>query len=127
MRRVGWPCLWDRSQTTGETNCCIVQMTSKDILDRNARFLYKVETEQVQHRTAEQIEDAPRSPEETVEAVTLVPRERVQQRLAEKIGDVPQFRKETCEQIGVVEVPETASQDWRLQHTVEQAFVDCRG
>ena len=49
---------------------------------------------------------------------------RVQLRTAEKIGDVPQFRKETCEQIGVIEVPETASQDRRLQHTVEQAFVD---
>ena len=62
--------------------------------------------------------------EKTVEAVTLVPRVRVQLRAAEKIWDVPQFRKETCEQIGVIEVPETASQDRRLQHTVEQAFVD---
>ena len=44
----------------------------------------------------------------------LVPRERVQQRTADKIGDVPQCRKETCEQIGVIEVPETASQDRRL-------------
>ena len=42
--------------------------------------------------------------------MTLVPRKQL--RTAEKIGDVPQFRKET------------ASQDWRLQHTVEQAFVD---
>ena len=49
---------------------------------------------------------------------------RVQLRTSEKIGDVPQFREETCEQIGVFEVPETASQDQRLQHTVEQAFVD---
>ena len=36
--------------------------------------------ERVQQRTAEQIEDAPQHPEETVEAVTLVPHERVQQR-----------------------------------------------
>ena len=64
--------------------------------------------ERVQQRTAEQIEDAPQSPAEVVEAVTSVPRERVQQRTAEKIG----------------EVQETASQDLRLQRTVEQAFVD---
>ena len=49
-----------------------------------------VPRERVQQRTAEQIEDAPQSPEETVEAVTLVPRERVQQRTAEQIEDVPQ-------------------------------------
>ena len=39
----------------------------------------------------------------------MVQRERVQQRTAENFG----------------EVPETASQDRRLQRTVEQAFVDC--
>ena len=38
----------------------------------------------------------------------MVPRERVQQRTAEKFG----------------EVPETARQDWRLQRTVKQVFVD---
>ena len=46
--------------------------------------------ERVQQRTAEQIEDAPQSSEETVEAVTLVPHERVQQRTAEQIEDLPQ-------------------------------------
>ena len=46
-------------------------------------------------------EDAPQSPEETVEVVTSVPRERVQQRTAEKLA-----------------------KDRRLQRTVEQAFVD---
>ena len=33
----------------------------------------------MQHRTAEQIEDAPQFAEQTVEAVTLVPREQAQQ------------------------------------------------
>ena len=46
--------------------------------------------ERVQQRTAEQVEDAPQSSEETVEAVTLVPHERVQQRTAEQIEDAPQ-------------------------------------
>ena len=49
--------------------------------------------ERVQQRTAEQIEDLPQHPEETVEAVTLVPHERVQQRTAEQIEDAPQLRK----------------------------------
>ena len=44
VHRLGSPCLWNRNQTTGETNCCIVQVTSKDILDRNGRFLREVET-----------------------------------------------------------------------------------
>ena len=61
--------------------------------------------ERVQQRTAEQIEDAPQSPAEVVEAVTSVPREQAQQRTAEKIGAVL----------------ETASQDLRLQRTVELA------
>ena len=59
--------------------------------------------ERVQQRTAEQIEDAPQSPEETVEAVRSVSHERVQQRATGKIG----------------EVPETASQDCRLQRSVD--------
>ena len=33
---AGW--LWDRDQTTGETNCCIAKVISNDILDRNVRF-----------------------------------------------------------------------------------------
>ena len=44
VRRLGSPCLWDRDQITGETNCCIVQAISKNILVRNARFLGEVET-----------------------------------------------------------------------------------
>ena len=38
-RRLGSPCLWDRDQTAGETNCCIAQVTSNDILVQNAHFL----------------------------------------------------------------------------------------
>ena len=37
VRRLGSPCLWSHYQTIGEANCCIVQVTSKDILDQNAR------------------------------------------------------------------------------------------
>ena len=44
VRRLGSPCLWDRDQIAGETNCCIVQAISKDILVRSARFLCEVET-----------------------------------------------------------------------------------
>ena len=33
MRRLASPCQWDHDQT----NCCVVQETSKDILDPNAR------------------------------------------------------------------------------------------
>ena len=64
--------------------------------------------ERVQQRTDEQIEDGPQSPEEAFGAVRVVPRERVQQRTAGRIG----------------KVPGTASQDGRLQRSVEQAFVD---
>ena len=32
-------CQWDRNQTTGEPICCIVDVTSKDILDQNAHIL----------------------------------------------------------------------------------------
>ena len=53
-------------------------------LKRPSRRVTLVPRERVQQRTAEQIEDAPQSPEETIEAVTLVPRERVQQRTAEQ-------------------------------------------
>ena len=42
-----------------------------------------------------QFEDAPQSPEETVEAVRVVQRERVQQRTAEQIEDAPQSPEET--------------------------------
>ena len=39
VRRLGSPCLRDREQTAGETHCCIVEVTSKDALNRNARIL----------------------------------------------------------------------------------------
>ena len=61
-----------------------------------------VPSDRVQQGTAEPMVELPQFPGETVDAVTLVPRERVQQRTAEKIGEVP------------------ASQDRRLQRTVEQ-------
>ena len=102
-----------------------------------------VSRERVQQRTAEQIEDAPQYPEETLEAVTSVLRERVQQRTAEKNGEAAKIalRKRfegLCEQHdvnevakvlkivlqveGITEVPKTASQDRRLQRTVEPAW-----
>ena len=37
--RKGSPCQWDRCQITGETNCCIVRVTSKNILDKYEHFL----------------------------------------------------------------------------------------
>ena len=49
--------------------------------------------ERVQQRTAEQIEDLPQHPEETVEAVTLVP---VQQRTAEKMAKYRRRQAETA-------------------------------
>ena len=39
VRRLDSLCLWDRDQTSGETNSCIVEVTLKDILDQNAHFL----------------------------------------------------------------------------------------
>ena len=33
------PPQWDRNQTTGETNCCTVHVTSKDVLDQSVRIL----------------------------------------------------------------------------------------
>ena len=74
----------------------------------------------VQQRTVEQPEEVPQLTDGTVEAVTMVPRERVQRRVADRIGDVPQFREETVDE----EAPETASQDLRLQRTVERSLVD---
>ena len=101
-------------------------------------------------RTAEQFEDAPQHLEETVGMVSLAPQERVQQRTAEetvelvklvsqeRVEDIPQFREETVAVVTLVprevnklnselpkkigEVPETASQDRRLQRTVELAL-----
>ena len=58
--------------------------------------------ERVQQRTAEEIDDAPQSPEETVEAVTPVPRERVQQHTAQQIEDTPQSPEETVEAVTLV-------------------------
>ena len=37
-------CPWDHDQTTGETNCCIVEATSENILDQNTRFFFEDET-----------------------------------------------------------------------------------
>ena len=50
-----------------------------------------------QKQSAEQIGNVPQLLEETVEAVTLVPREQVQQLTAVQIGDVPQLREATVE------------------------------
>ena len=47
--------------------------------------------------SAELIGDVPRHLEETVEAVTLVPRERVRQLTAEQIGGASQFQEETVD------------------------------
>ena len=85
----------------------------------------------------------PHSEEEAVAVVGLSPRERVQHRTAEQIEDIPQVREETVglkgtratancrcakalrqkrifEQGGVIEIPETAGEDRRLQRTVVQ-------
>ena len=53
----------------------------------------------------------------------MVLRKRLQQRTAEKIGRCISISERDV-LTGVIEVPETASQDRRLQHSVEQAFVD---
>ena len=58
--------------------------------------------ERVQQRTAEEIDDAPQSPEKTVEAVTPVPRERVQQCTAVQVEDAPQSPNETVEAVTLV-------------------------
>ena len=106
--------------------------------------MFKVISQERERR--ENCEGFPQHPEETVEAVTLVPHERVQQRTAEEIEDLPQHPEEIVEAVTLVpqervqqrtaeigEVPETASQDQRLHRTVEQAFMDraglknCRG
>ena len=56
----------------------------------------------MQQRAAEQIEDAPQSPEETVDAVTLVLGDRVQQRTAEQIEDPPESQEETVQAVMLV-------------------------
>ena len=58
--------------------------------------------ERVQQRTAEQIEDLPQHPEETVKAVTLVPQERVQQCTADQIEGAPQSLAEVVEAVTLV-------------------------
>ena len=45
------------------------------------KMVRSVSHERVKQRAAEQIEDAPQSPAEVVEAVTLVPRERAHEKL----------------------------------------------
>ena len=47
--------------------------------------------------------DVPQLREETVEAVRLVPRERVQHRTAEQIEDASQFLEEIVEMVRTVE------------------------
>ena len=42
--RLSSPCLWDRVQTIGDTTCCFVEATTKDILDPNAQFFCEDET-----------------------------------------------------------------------------------
>ena len=42
VRRLDSLCLRDRDQNAGEPICCIVEVTSKDILDQNAHFLCEV-------------------------------------------------------------------------------------
>ena len=80
----------------------------------------------VQQRSAEKIEDIPQYPEETVEMLKLVSQERVQQWTvdAPRPQDTDVLPKRVSERIseqcGVIEVPETASQDRRLQRTVVQ-------
>ena len=74
-----------------------------------------------QQRAAEQTEDLPQSPEETVEILRLVSQERAQQRTvdAPRPQDKNVFPKRVSESVfeqgGVIKVPETASQDRRLQ------------
>ena len=58
-----------------------------------------VSHERVQKRAAEQTEDAPQSPEETVEMVRSVSHERVQQRAAGRTGGAPQSPEETVEMV----------------------------
>ena len=60
----------------------------------------------------EQIGDGPQLLEETVQAVTLVPRERVQQMTAEQIGNVPQFREETVDDALSVPRQRVQQADW---------------
>ena len=84
----------------------------------------------------------PRCPGDDVEVVRVVPCERVQQQAAECTVDksIPPIREECVavvenfpqepisermyEQREVIEVTETASQDWNLQHAVEHTFLD---
>ena len=95
----------------------------------------------VQQWTAEQIGDVPQFRYEAVDEESLVPRERVQWSTVEQSEEVPQFRDETawshvneCNSGLPSELEmgrdrrrgstETASQDRRLQRTVERALVD---
>ena len=60
---------------------------------------------------AEQTEDAPQSPEETVEMVRSVSHDRAQQRAAEQTEDAPQSPEETVEmvRVGLTRTSATAS------------------
>ena len=58
--------------------------------------------EQIQQRAPEQIEDVPQSLEETVGAVDLVLREQIQQRTAEQMVKLPQSPGETVDAVTLV-------------------------
>ena len=94
--------------------------------EETVELLKLVSQERVQQRSAEKMEDIPQYPEETVELLKLVSQERLQQRTvdAPRPQDKNVLPKRVSERIfeqgGVIKVPETASQDRRLQRTVEQ-------
>ena len=142
-RAVRWAAVWALSAgqegeaEVPETNIVsdAVDGTSVDLEDEGvdvpketAELVKLVSQERVQQRTAQV--PMPHSQEETVAVVELAPRERVQQRTVDaprpqdKNVLLERVSERISEQGGVIEVPETASQDRRLQHTVEQAFVD---
>ena len=55
--RLGSPCPRDRDQITGESNCCIVRVTSKNILVQNEHFLREgrsIPSQDILPTTAEQ-------------------------------------------------------------------------
>ena len=100
----------------------VQQRSAEETLDMGRLVLH----ERVQQRSAEEIEVVPETPEETVEILRLVSRERAQQRTVDaprpQDKDVFPMRvsERIFEQSGVIEVPETASQDQRSQRTVVQ-------
>ena len=118
-----------------------------DLADFWAAPVKKLGAEDVRDSESEQVLHEPQSRQVAFGVVRVVPRVRVQQHTAEQ--DVPQPREETVEavrsipcqraqqravgrmvgeQSEVIEVTETASQDRKLQCTVEWTLVGlCRG